>query len=99
MRPVKQFIGVIGYPLKHSVSPYFQQAALDYYKLDMRYEAREVKAEDLSYAIDQLRQPQNLGASITVPYKEAVLRLIDGVDDFAVVAGGAKTARTTEGRV
>jgi len=96
---VTQFISVIGYPLKHSVSPNFQQAALDYYKLDMRYEAREVKAENLSDAISQLRQPQNLGANITVPYKEAVLRLIDEVDAFAGVAGAVNTIVNRDGRL
>jgi len=96
---VTQFIGVIGYPLKHSVSPYFQQAALDYCKLDMRYEAREVKSDNLSAAISQLRQPQNLGANITVPYKETVLRLIDEVDDFAGMAGAVNTVVNREGRL
>ena len=94
-----QFISVIGYPLKHSVSPNFQQAALDYYKLDMRYEAQEIKAGNLSAAISQLRQPQNLGANITVPYKEAVLRLIDEVDDFAGVAGAINTIVNRNGRL
>jgi len=96
---VTQFISVIGYPLKHSVSPHFQQAALDYYKLDMRYEAQEIKAGNLSAAISQLRQPQNLGANITVPYKEAVLRLIDEVDDFAGVAGAINTIVNRNGRL
>jgi len=94
---VTQFIGVIGYPLKHSVSPYFQQAALDYYKLDMLYEAWEVKAEDLSTMINRLRQSQNLGANITVPYKEAVLSLMDEVDDFAGTVGAINTVVNCEG--
>ncbi|UCH50906.1 MAG: shikimate dehydrogenase [Chloroflexota bacterium] len=94
-----QFIGVIGCPLKHSVSPYFQQAALDYYKLDMRYEAWEVKAEDLSTTINQLRQSQNLGANITVPYKEAVLSLMDEVDDFAGTVGAINTVVNREGKL
>ena len=94
-----QFIGVIGYPLKHSVSPDFQQAALDYYKLDIRYEAWEVKAADLSSAINRLRQPQNLGANITVPYKETTLRLIDEVDDFASLVGAVNTVVNRHGKL
>jgi shikimate dehydrogenase len=94
---VKQFISLIGYPLKHSVSPDFQQAALDYCKLDMRYEAREVKAEDLPSAINRLRQPQNLGANITVPYKEMITGLLDRIDDFARLIGAVNTVVNTEG--
>ncbi len=92
-----QFIGVIGFPLKHSISAHFQQAALDYYNLDMRYEAREVKADDLILAINQLRQPQNLGANITVPYKEAALRLMDKSDDFVGITGAVNTVVNRDG--
>ena len=94
-----QFIGLIGYPLKHSVSPDFQQAALDYCKLDVRYEAWETKAENLASAIDQLRQPSNLGANITVPYKETALHLIDEVDDFANLVGAVNTIVNRDGKL
>jgi shikimate dehydrogenase len=96
---VTQFIGVIGYPLKHSVSPDFQQAALDYYKLDIRYEAWEVKASDLPSAINRLRQPQNLGANVTIPYKETTLRLVDEVDDFASLVGAVNTVVNSDGKL
>ena len=94
-----KYIGVIGYPLKHSVSPNFQQAALDYCKLDMRYEAWEVKVDDLPSAINRLRQPQNLGANITVPYKETVLQFIDEVDGFASLVGAVNTVVNSDGRL
>jgi shikimate dehydrogenase len=96
---VTQYISVIGYPLKHSVSPDFQQAALDYYKLDICYEAWEVKASDLFSAINRLRQPQNLGANITIPYKETTLHLIDEVDDFASLVGAVNTVVNRDGKL
>jgi shikimate dehydrogenase len=85
------FIGLIGYPVKHSISPYFQQAALDYYKLDMRYQAWEVPEDRLGEAVGNLRQPQNRGANVTTPYKEAVLPLLDEVDDRAALIGAVNT--------
>ncbi len=96
---MRQFISLIGYPLKHSVSPDFQQAALDYCKLDMRYEAWEVNADDLSSAIDRLRQPRNLGANITVPHKETIIDLLDRIDDFARLVGAVNTVVNTDGRL
>jgi shikimate dehydrogenase len=96
---VTQFIGLIGYPLKHSISPDFQQAALAYHKLDMRYEAWEVRAEDLPATVNKLRQPQNLGANITVPYKEMVIDLIDEVDEFARIIGAVNTVVNRSGRL
>lgn len=94
-----QLISVIGYPLKHTVSPSFQQAALDYYHLDARYEVWETEAEKLSFAINKLRQPQNLGANVTTPYKEAVLLFLDEVDNFASFAGAVNTIVNRDGRL
>ena len=88
---MSKFIGLIGYPIKHSVSPYFQQAALDYYGLDIRYEAWETTAEKLEVTIARLREPQNLGANVTVPHKEAVLPFLDQTDDLASLIGAVNT--------
>jgi len=85
------FIGLIGYPVKHSISPYFQQAALDYYHLDIRYQLWETSPEKLSSRIAGLREPQNLGANVTTPYKETVLPLLDEVDEQASLIGAVNT--------
>jgi len=86
-----KFIGLIGYPVKHSISPYFQQAALDYYQLDIRYEAWETSPAELEFTVAKIKEPQNLGANVTVPYKEAVLPLLDEVDDLANLIGAVNT--------
>ena len=88
---MSKFIGLIGYPIKHSISPYFQQAALDYYQLDIRYELWETSPEKLKPAVTKLKKPQNLGANVTVPYKEAVLPLLDEIDDLASLIGAVNT--------
>jgi len=88
---MSKYIGLIGYLLKHSISPYFQQAALDYYRLDIRYEAWETNPAQLQAAVNDLRKPQNVGANVTVPYKEAVLPLLDKVDDLANLIGAVNT--------
>ncbi len=93
------FISVIGYPLKHTVSPVFQQAALDYYRLDVRYEVWETKARDLAVVVNQLRQPKSLGANITIPYKEAVLPFMDELDDFASFVGAVNTVVNRGGKL
>jgi shikimate dehydrogenase len=86
-----RYIGLIGYPIKHSISPYFQQAALYYYRLDIRYEAWETSPEKLPDVVDNLRKPQNLGANVTVPHKETVLPLLDEVDGLASSIGAVNT--------
>jgi len=88
---MSRYIGLIGYPLKHSISPYFQQAALDYYRLDIRYEAWETGPAQLQDMVNDLRKPQNIGANVTMPYKEAILPLLDEVDDLASSIGAVNT--------
>jgi shikimate dehydrogenase len=96
---VSRYIGLIGYPLKHSVSPHFQQAALDYYGLDIRYEAWETGQAQLRDAVKSLRKPQNLGANVTAPYKEAVLPLLDEVDELASAIGAVNTIVKKDARL
>jgi shikimate dehydrogenase len=88
---MSRYIGLIGYPLKHSISPYFQQAALDYYHLDIRYEAWERGPAQLGDMVNDLRSPQNVGANVTVPYKESVLPLLDEIDHLARSIGAVNT--------
>ena len=88
---MSRYIGLIGYPIKHSISPYFQQAALDYYQLDICYEAWETEPSQLQDIVNNLRKPQNVGANVTVPHKEAVLPLLNEVDDLALSIGAVNT--------
>ena len=88
---MSRYIGLIGYPLKHSVSPYFQQAALDHYKLDIRYEAWETVPDELRDIVKKLREPENIGANVTVPYKEKIGPLLDEIDDLASLIGAVNT--------
>ncbi len=86
-----RYVGLIGYPLGHSISPLFQQAAFDHLRLDIRYEAWEVEPGKLRGLIQGLRQPSRLGLNVTVPYKEAVLPLLDGQDVKASEMGAVNT--------
>ena len=96
---MSRYIGLIGYPLKHSISPYFQQAALDYYHLDIRYDAWETHPAQLPDTVNDLRKPQNVGANVTVPYKEAVLPLLDEVDDLVSSIGAVNTIVKKDNRL
>ncbi|MEE8471834.1 MAG: shikimate dehydrogenase [Dehalococcoidia bacterium] len=78
-----RYVGIIGYPLKHSISPLFQQAAFDHLGLDIRYETWETGPEGLRDVVERLRRPENLGANVTIPYKESVMTLLDGLEEPA----------------
>ncbi len=83
--------GIIGYPLGHSVSPAFQQAALDHHRMDARYEAWETSSEELEQRLRSLRGPDMLGANVTVPHKEAVIPYLDRLTPEARRTGAVNT--------
>jgi shikimate dehydrogenase len=90
-------VGIIGYPIRHSISPAFQQAALDHYSLDAVYRAWEVPPEELGDFMAGLREADNLGINVTVPHKEAVMTYLDEVDDWAADAGAVNTVHNDGG--
>jgi len=84
-------LGIIGFPIGHSLSPVFQQAALDYIGIDATYSTWEIREENLNTFIDGLRSPSIQGINVTVPHKESVLPLLDHVDEWAQQAGAVNT--------
>lgn len=83
---------LLGHPVAHSLSPVMQNAAFAALGLGHRYETLDVTPEDLPAAIDRIRTDAGvLGANVTVPHKEAVMRLVEGHDREAARAGAANT--------
>jgi len=94
-----RIIGLIGKPLAHSISPVFQQAALDHLRLDARYELWETEREALAERVAGMRRPDCLGANVTVPYKELVIPLLDEIDPLAGRIGAVNTIVNRDGRL
>lgn len=93
------YLGVIGHPLKKSLSPVFQQAALDHLKLPHTYEAWPTPADGLETRIMGLRAPTVLGANVTIPHKEAVVPFLDGVDELSRKVGAVNTIVNADGKL
>ena len=92
-------LGIIGYPIDHSISPIFQQAALDYIGIDAIYEKWEVTPEKVGDFVNQLRAPDSLGINVTLPYKRAVIPFLDEVDEWATSAGAVNTIVNQDGHL
>ena len=92
-------VGLIGHKLSHSISPQFQQAAFDYLRLDIRYEVWETAKDDLPKVMEGLRDDSKLGANVTIPHKEAVLQLLDDVDNDARRIGAVNTVVNWGGKL
>ena len=92
-------LGIIGYPIGHSISPIFQQAALDALGIDATYEKWEVTSEGVGDFVNGLRAPDSWGINITLPHKQAVIPLLDEVDEWATAAGAVNTIVNHDGRL
>lgn len=92
-------LGIIGFPISHSISPVFQQAALDYCAVPLRYRAYNVHPEDIAAFVAELRMPGIRGINVTVPHKEAVIPFLDDIDDWAAEAGAVNTIVHRNGRL
>jgi shikimate dehydrogenase len=84
-------VGLLGYPLAHSISPVFQQAAFDALGIDARYERWPVPPEALPGRLQRLRDTRILGANVTVPHKEAVIPWLDAIEEIARRVGAVNT--------
>lgn len=84
-------LGIIGYPIGHSVSPVFQQAALDYVGVDAKYLGWETPPENLQARINSLKESGVIGANVTVPHKQSVLPFLDNLSKTAREIGAVNT--------
>ena len=90
-------LGVIGYPLSHTLSPVFQQAALDYHAIPVTYSAWPTPPESLRETVKRLRGAEYMGFNITIPHKEQLLDLVDDVNDMARNVGAVNTVVNRSG--
>ena len=76
-------VGVIGNPVKHSLSPVILNAAFREAKINWVYTAFETPEEKLADAIDGIRALGIAGLSVTMPHKAKVCSLLDEISDSA----------------
>jgi shikimate dehydrogenase len=82
---------VIGWPVEHSRSPSIHRYWLAQYGIDGAYEKEAVRPEDLASFLGSLEQRGYVGANVTLPHKEAALRLAAVADEAARAIGAANT--------
>ncbi|MEW6008697.1 MAG: shikimate dehydrogenase [Candidatus Omnitrophota bacterium] len=85
---MKQIFGLIGNPVKHSLSPAMQMAAFRYYNIDAEYRLFELRAEELESFLlgkvaikDTEGKEVNIkdmsGFNVTIPYKVKVREMLE----------------------
>ncbi|MCC7320088.1 MAG: shikimate dehydrogenase [Rubellimicrobium sp.] len=83
--------GVIGNPVSHSRSPRLHRHWLGRYGIAGDYVPLHVEERHLEQVIRALPHMGFVGCNITIPHKEAALRIADQVSDRATLIGAANT--------
>jgi shikimate dehydrogenase len=86
-----RFVGVLGWPLDHTLSPAIHNAAFRSAGLDWVYLAWPVPPDSLAGAIVGLRALGAAGANVTMPHKRAVTDHLDLLSEDAAALGAVNT--------
>lgn len=96
-------LGLLGYPLSHSLSPRLHGAALHSLGLNGEYRLYPVPAlpdgaAQLAELFQRLRSGKIDGLNVTIPHKQAVLPYLDGLTPAAQSIGAVNTIFQQDGR-
>lgn len=86
---------LLGHPLGHSLSPRFQNAALEAAGIPLRYEALDVEPSEFERVVDALWKARAAG-NVTIPFKERMHDVCDVLTPLARRVGAANVFWTDD---
>lgn len=86
-----KLLGVLGWPVEHSMSPVMHNAAIDAAGLNACYVPVPCPPESLGDVVAGLRGMGFLGANVTIPHKQAVIEHLDGLSEESRFTGSVNT--------
>ena len=99
IRGTTTLVGLLGWPISHSLSPPMQNAGFAALGLDWAYVPLPTPPDALGEAVRGIVATGFAGANITIPHKQAVIELCDQLDEVAERAGSVNTLVIEGGRV
>ena len=91
--------GIIGNPVRHTISPAMHNAAISYLRLNYAYLAFDISNANLASALDGIRALDIAGVNVTIPHKVTVLPLLDELDPLAQSVGAVNTIVNQSGKL
>ncbi|MBN2417029.1 shikimate dehydrogenase [bacterium] len=83
--------GVIGHPVGQSFSPAIHSFIGERTGFPLTYGKRSVRPQELPSFVRESRRPPWGGYSVTLPHKETIIPLLDGLDPSAEAVGAVNT--------
>ncbi len=94
----KNIVGLIGYPLSHTLSPVMHNSVFKKYKMNWEYKVFELKKDELKDFIKKMKK-ELAGVNVTVPYKQEVMKYLDKIDKGAKKIGAVNTIVNENGKL
>ena len=88
---MKKKFGIIGNPIKHSLSPVLHEYWFKKYNIDAEYSIIEASDKDLSQIIEKIKQGYLSGINVTLPFKQKIINHVDKVVNDAELTGSVNT--------
>jgi shikimate dehydrogenase len=92
-------VGLVGWPVEHSVSPAMHNAAFSALDLPWRYSLLPTPPGEVGSVLAQIREQGYLGANVTAPHKLAVIPFLDELTDASRDIGAVNTIIAQDGRL
>lgn len=86
-----KLIGIIGDPIRHSLSPFMHNAVLQAMKLPLVYLPFWVRSQGLKKFLKAIPDLKLVGFNVTIPHKEKILPYIDHLSSDAAAIGAVNT--------
>jgi shikimate dehydrogenase len=86
-----KLLGVMGYPIEHSLSPIMHNAAIQHLGLDYVYTPFPVAPQDLATVMKGLEAIDCRGFNVTIPHKQTVMSYLQEVSPIAQAIGAVNT--------
>jgi 3-dehydroquinate dehydratase/shikimate dehydrogenase len=96
VRQTTKLIGIVGYPLGHSLSPHIHNRAFEALDLDFVY--LKLTTPDVKDFFDNAPAIGIEGFSVTIPHKTAVIPFLDELTPEAREVGAVNTVSSRDGR-
>ncbi len=74
---MKKKYGIIGNPIKHSLSPVLHNYWFNKYKIDASYSIIEIKNSEFPNLMNKIKDKDLAGINITLPYKQKIVPYVD----------------------
>ena len=83
--------GIIGNPVKHSLSPVLHNYWFEKYKIDANYSIIQVEESGLGEIVKKIKNKELFGINITIPYKQKIVPHLDILVNDAELTSSVNT--------